>query len=175
MPLRAIYRRAVDRGEVTVNPTMGLKLPAVRGRRDRIASPIEAAALIAALPELDRALWATALYAGLRRDELMALRGEDVDLQKNLITVATLLGREGGLDRTEEPRWTPDSADRGRSARAADRTQASVRSHGRALCSRGRAIVHSSPSLSPRGLGGHGRRVRWRRSHSTNAATPSPA
>jgi len=71
-----------------VNPTTGLELPAVRGRRDRIASPTEAAELIEALPEHDRALWATALYAGLRRGELMALRWEDVDLQKNLITVA---------------------------------------------------------------------------------------
>jgi integrase len=88
MPLRAIYRRALARGEVTVNPTTGLELPAVRGRRDRIASPTEAAALIEALPEHDRALWATALYAGLRRGELMALRCEDIDLQKNVITVA---------------------------------------------------------------------------------------
>ena len=34
----------------------GLELPAVRGRRDRIASPEEAAALLDALPEDDRAL-----------------------------------------------------------------------------------------------------------------------
>jgi integrase len=88
MPLRAIYRRALARGEVTVNPMTGLELPAVRGRRDRIASPAEAAALIDALPEADRALWATALYAGLRRGELMALRWENIDLEKNLITVA---------------------------------------------------------------------------------------
>ena len=74
MPLRAIFRRAVSRGEVAVNPTTGLELPAVRGRRDRIASPEEAAALLAALPEEERPLWATALYAGLRRGELMALR-----------------------------------------------------------------------------------------------------
>jgi hypothetical protein len=60
MPLRAIYRRALARGEITLNPTTGLELPAVRGRRDRIASPAEAAALIEALPEHDRALWATA-------------------------------------------------------------------------------------------------------------------
>jgi integrase len=88
MPLRAIYRRALARGEVTVNPTTGLELPAVRGRRDRIASPTEAAALIDALPERDQALWATALYAGLRRGELMALRWEDIDLPKNVIVVA---------------------------------------------------------------------------------------
>jgi integrase len=87
MPLRAIYRRAVSRGEVAVNPTTGLELPAVRGRRDRIASPTEAAALLAALPEGDRALWATAFYAGLRRGELMALTWDDVDLAAGLIRV----------------------------------------------------------------------------------------
>src|SRR4051794_32588434 len=42
MPLRAIYRRAVARGDIAVNPTSGLELPAVRGRRDRIAAPDEA-------------------------------------------------------------------------------------------------------------------------------------
>jgi integrase len=88
MPLRAIYRRALARGEVTINPTTGVELPAVRGRRDRIASPTEAADLIAALPETDQALWATAMYAGLRRGELMALRWEDVDLTRKLITVS---------------------------------------------------------------------------------------
>jgi integrase len=87
MPLRAIYRRAVSRGDVAVNPTTGLELPAVRGRRDRIASPSEAADLLAALPEATRPLWATALYAGLRRGELMALRWEDVDLAEGVIRV----------------------------------------------------------------------------------------
>src|SRR5215218_6138907 len=80
MPLRAIFRRAVARGEVAVNPTSGLELPAMEGVRDRIASPTEAAELLAALPERDRAIWATAMYAGLRRGELLALRWEDVDL-----------------------------------------------------------------------------------------------
>ena len=87
MPLRAIYRRAVARGEMAVNPTTGLELPAVRGKRDRIASPEEAAHLIAALLPDDRALWATAMYGGLRRGELMALRWENVDLAKGVIRV----------------------------------------------------------------------------------------
>jgi integrase len=87
MPLRAIFRRAAARGDVAVNPTSGLELPAVRGRRDRIASPEEAAKLIEALPERDRALWATALYGGLRRGELQALRWEDVDLARGVIRV----------------------------------------------------------------------------------------
>jgi hypothetical protein len=54
--VRVIYRRALDLGEVAVNPTHGLRLPASRGRRERIASPREAAALIAAAPAQDRAI-----------------------------------------------------------------------------------------------------------------------
>lgn len=87
LPLRVIYRRAANRGEVATIPTTGLELPAVRGRRDRIASPAEACALLAALPEQDRAIWATAFYAGLRRGEIMALRWEDVDLKHDVLRV----------------------------------------------------------------------------------------
>jgi integrase len=87
MPLRAIFRRAVARGDVAVNPTSGLELPAVRGRRDRIVAPEQAAKLVDALPEGDRALWATALYGGLRRGELQALRWEDIDLAKGVMRV----------------------------------------------------------------------------------------
>lgn len=87
LPLRAIYRRAISRSVVTVNPTTGLELPTVKGRRERIASPDEAARLLAALPEEERPLWATALYAGLRRGELMALHVDDVDLKAGLIRV----------------------------------------------------------------------------------------
>jgi Phage integrase, N-terminal SAM-like domain len=42
MPLRSIFRRAVARGEVPVNPTNGLEMPAVRGSRDRVVSREEA-------------------------------------------------------------------------------------------------------------------------------------
>jgi integrase len=79
-PIRVIFRRALRRDEIAVDPTVELELPAVRGRRERIAGRAEAAALIDALPEAERALWATALYAGLRRGELRGLRWSDVDL-----------------------------------------------------------------------------------------------
>jgi integrase len=85
MPVRVIC--SWRRGEVMVNPTTGLRLPAVRFGRDRIASPAEAELLLAALAEGDRALWATALYAGLRRGELMALRWQDVDLAQGIVHV----------------------------------------------------------------------------------------
>ncbi len=87
LPLRAIYRRALGRDEVLLNPTRGLALPAYRGRRERVARPAEATALLAVLPAGDRAVWATALYAGLRRGELRALRWTDIDLEAGLIRV----------------------------------------------------------------------------------------
>ncbi|MCB0909983.1 MAG: site-specific integrase [Nocardioidaceae bacterium] len=86
-PLRAIYRRAMSRELVGVNPTSHLELPSAKSKRDRIAGPDEAGKLLAALPQSDRALWATAFYAGLRRGELRALRVEDIDLGKSEIHV----------------------------------------------------------------------------------------
>jgi integrase len=89
VPVRAIYRRALSRPEtgIVVNPTAGLELPSKAGGRDRVAPPAECARLLAALPAGWRALWATAMYAGLRRGELMALRVEDVDLAGGIIHV----------------------------------------------------------------------------------------
>jgi integrase len=87
MPLRVVFRRAVERGELAVNPATGIRLPAVRGRRDRFAGPDEAAKLIDAVPEDDRVIWATAAYAGLRLGELRALEHGDLDLDAGLIRV----------------------------------------------------------------------------------------
>jgi integrase len=86
-PVRVIYRRALLLGRASVNPTAGLQLPAVRGRRDRIAEPAEATALIAALAVRDRALWTCAFYGGLRRGELQALRWQDVDIARLALRV----------------------------------------------------------------------------------------
>jgi integrase len=87
MPLRALYRRLLCRSEVLINPTIGLTLPVIRERRERIARPEEARKLLAALPAGDRPVWATALYAGLRRGELRGLRWGDVDFEAGLIRV----------------------------------------------------------------------------------------
>lgn len=98
-PLRAIFRRAVQREQVAVNPTTWLDLPRPGGGRDRIAAPEEAAALVAALPTEDRALWATAIYAGLRRGEVRALRWSDVDIAAGVIRVdRTWDDEEGELE-----------------------------------------------------------------------------
>jgi integrase len=94
---RAVFRRAVTRGDLLVNPCDGLVLPAARNARDRIVDPIEAQALIEALREDDRPLWAVAFYGGLRRGELRALRWDNVDLQSGVIRVTR------GWDEIEGP------------------------------------------------------------------------
>jgi integrase len=97
LPLRAIYRRATEREQLAHNPTLGLALPADRRRRDHVARPAEAEALLRALPERHRALWATALYAGLRRGELQALRWSAIDLEAGILSVEHAWDRVAGL------------------------------------------------------------------------------
>src|SRR5581483_1051175 len=97
LPLRAICRRARSRGEIALNPTLKLALPAVRGRRDRIAVPAEANALLKVLPLSERPIWATALYAGLRLGELQALNWNDIDFDRNLISVVRSWDRHTGF------------------------------------------------------------------------------
>ena len=85
--LGAIYARAVHRDELDVSPIAGVKVPAARNGRERFATPEEAVELLAAVPERDRAVWATAFYAGLRRGELMALTWDAIDLKAGTIDV----------------------------------------------------------------------------------------
>ncbi len=99
--LGAIYGRAVHRNELDVSPTTGVKIPAARNGRERFATPEEATLLLAAVPARDRAVWATAMYAGLRRGETMALRWADVDLNAGTIHVQRSWDLEHGPAETK--------------------------------------------------------------------------
>jgi len=98
-PIRRIYARALQRGEVSLNPSLGLAAPAVRGVRERIAAPEEARRLLDALLPDDRAIYATAFYAGLRLGELQALEyGPDgLDLGGGRITVSRAYDQKAHL------------------------------------------------------------------------------
>lgn len=87
VPLRALYRNALDLEQVVGNPTVGMRVPAGSGRRMRVLAPADIEPLLGLLAPEDRALWATAVYAGLRRGELMALPWSEVDLAAGTITV----------------------------------------------------------------------------------------
>jgi integrase len=86
-PVRRIFDRAVRRELIPFTPCQHLELPRGTGTRERVATPAEAIDLIAALPYADRALWATAFYAGLRMGELRGLRWCDIDLDAGAIHV----------------------------------------------------------------------------------------
>jgi integrase len=97
LPLRVIFRRAVEDGDLAVSPYAGLRIPAVRSRRERIATPDEASKLLSSLEKADRPVWATAFYAGLRLGELRALYWPDVDLAKGVIRVERSLDHKGAI------------------------------------------------------------------------------
>ncbi len=86
-PLQAIYRRARAREGLPINPTHDLELPTPNPTEVEIVAPKVAARLLATLPAKDRAVWATALYAGLRYGELRALRWGAVDMSRGVIEI----------------------------------------------------------------------------------------
>ncbi len=102
-PLRIIYRRALVRDQVAVNPTIGVELPtAKRADKDRVVSRDRAAELLVAVRDRDRAVWATAMYAGLRRGELQALRWKHVDFTAGVIKVRRSYDTGGKVE--QEPK-----------------------------------------------------------------------
>jgi integrase len=86
-PLRRIYVRAVTLGLAEHNPTTGVEHPAIERRPKWIPDVALCLDLLDALPQPDRAPWATAMFAGLRRGEMVGLHSEDVDLAAGIIHV----------------------------------------------------------------------------------------
>jgi hypothetical protein len=97
-PLGVLYRKR--RREVAVNPTRDLDLARRRGKRNRYAEPAEAVRLLETLPGADRALWATAIYAGLDNGELQALQ-VGIDLEAGVIHVRQSWEKVEGILRTK--------------------------------------------------------------------------
>lgn len=122
-PLRSICRHAVSRELITNNPCSALDIPKGTGRRfasipgagerETIATREEAAELIAALPNLqDRAVWATAFYAGLRRGAAWTLPKRH-RLGRTHHHRAPFMGCSRRSDRPEERDERPDDPDDG--------------------------------------------------------------
>jgi integrase len=98
------------RGWVHFNPCNGLRLPTGENARDRIATPSEAATLIAAMKPKDRATLGFAVYAGLRLGELLALDVAAVDIEGGWIHVHRSWDREGKqfvATKSRKPRKVP--------------------------------------------------------------------
>jgi integrase len=103
-PLQVIYRRARAREGLPVNPTRDLELPALQVREVEIVPPHVAARLLAVLADEDRAVWATALYAGLRYGELQGLRWHAVSLADGLIYVRESWDAQAGRIAPKTPK-----------------------------------------------------------------------
>jgi integrase len=109
LPLQVMYRRALQHGIVAINPTTSIEKPAVKSRRETVASVTEIDTLLAALEPADRRVWATALWAGLRRGEMFALKCCDVNLGAGEITISRGWdGVEGEITpKNDKPRTVP--------------------------------------------------------------------
>jgi integrase len=84
--LRSLYRWAQDRELVVSDPAARVRLPAMNATaRDRVATPVEFAALMAALEIEDALPYALAAYAMGRRAQIQRLRWRDVDLRAGAI------------------------------------------------------------------------------------------
>jgi integrase len=87
--LLTAFNRAIECGRFfAANPVLSVKRRRVVRRAADYLRPHEVAPLLTALDPSFRSLFATAIYTGLRKGELMALRKQDVDLEARLLTVA---------------------------------------------------------------------------------------
>ncbi len=87
---------AVDAGLIARSPCTLKGAGTERHDEMQIATPEQVAALAAAVGPRWEALIFTAAYSGLRWGELAGLRRCDVDLERNLVTVARKLGEVNG-------------------------------------------------------------------------------
>ena len=110
-PLRVIFRRAIRRDEISIDPTDNLDLPAIRGRRDRIEPPERAHEYLAALPDSERAFWAVALFCGSppRRAARAAVDQRRVRGRRD--PRRALMGSGQGTGRCENRRGPPRGPD----------------------------------------------------------------
>jgi integrase len=85
--LSAMFREGRKRGYVAQNPCRGLSLPRVNNKIVRCLSDIEEERLVPACAEALRPIVQTALYTGLRKEELFALQWGDIDFDNAILTV----------------------------------------------------------------------------------------
>lgn len=90
--IRQIFNKALawglHKGE---NPIKGIKMPSVQNQRERFLSFEEAQSLLEALGEKSQTLHDMAtisLHCGLRAGEIFSLKGQHIDLENGLITIA---------------------------------------------------------------------------------------
>jgi integrase len=93
--LKAMLRKAREWGRMTTTPAAGVKkIPGAEHRTRFLSEEEEALLLPACSPALQRICLA-ALLSGLRGIELVSLRPEDVDLERNTLRVEAVYSKTG--------------------------------------------------------------------------------
>ncbi len=93
--LRQALDRAVELHLLERNPAAGLKPPRIEHREMRVLSREQVRAFLgAALADRYYALYALALFTGMRQGELLGLRWSDVDVAHGRLTVARTLSQQ---------------------------------------------------------------------------------
>ena len=85
--MRAVLNTAVRDGAIARNPCQIPGAGADRAAERPVATPAEVAALIDAVAARYKAAVALAVWAGLRRGEILALHRDDIDLEAGTVTV----------------------------------------------------------------------------------------
>jgi integrase len=103
--LRAVFRQAVKWSMLPKAPTDAVRPPRVPRREPRVLDPDQARRFLQAARE-DRhwPLWWLLLETGMRPGEALALRWEDVDLERRVVYVRRALSQVRGQLVFEEPK-----------------------------------------------------------------------
>lgn len=96
MPLRFLLGYAAKRDLIASNPIIGVVSPPSRESITKILPLEDGEALLERLEGRDQAIFATAIYSGLRLGELRALKWRNVDLENKVIRVVENWDREEG-------------------------------------------------------------------------------
>ena len=84
---RRYFRWALRERRVSADPTLRLISARQPLRAPKVLSEAQVEALLAALDERHRLIWSFAVYTGLRKGELRALRWENIDLEAGILKV----------------------------------------------------------------------------------------
>lgn len=102
--LKTIFREAVRMRRISSSPAMGIPTLKEDPNPPRLLTSGEICRLLDEMPDHLRAAVGCGVYAGLRRNEIMKLRWENIHLKNNVITVVS---REGRSTKSNKDRKVP--------------------------------------------------------------------
>ncbi|MFH2201693.1 MAG: site-specific integrase [Elusimicrobiota bacterium] len=102
--IKALFNRGVEWGFLIKSPAQGVKKLKEAKRQARFFSQAEVSKILSSADEVLRPMLAVYVHTGLRRDELLNLTWEDVDLERRLLIVQA---KDGWSPKDYEVRHIP--------------------------------------------------------------------